>query len=412
MAKILFMNRCFWPDTEATGLLLTELAEDLAASHEVSVICGPANTSARRIWPLLNHDSHGLVRMVRTGGMKLSKRNLLLRLLNLAVYFLLAAIAALRQPADIIVAETDPPMLGALGAILKKLRGCCFVYYCQDLYPDIAEATAGLRNPLLLWCLRGASAFAYRHADAIVVLSEDMAARLRRKGVPAERITIIPNWIDCEKVKPLANPVLLRKPEDAFVVMYAGSLGWPQKLESVLQTAHLMRDDGRVKFVLVGEGARKSALEDTARRARLVNVHFIERQPPSVMSEILATGNLHLIPLAAGAAGCLVPSKVYWTLAAGKPFVAIMDREAEVARLAREFEVGFVAPPSDPAALAKVISEAIDNPDSLKQMGYRGRRLAEQEYDRRRVTRRFAQFLAAIVPSTRPFGAAEVRDEV
>src|SRR5271166_2980469 len=109
MSKILFVNRSFWPDTEATGLLLTELAEDLAVDHEVSVICGPANTSTHRMWPLLRRERYGAVKVVRTFGAKLSKKNLALRVASLCVYFVLASIAAFRERTDVIIAETDPP---------------------------------------------------------------------------------------------------------------------------------------------------------------------------------------------------------------------------------------------------------------------------------------------------------------
>ena len=400
MSKLLFVNRSFWPDTDATGVLLTELAEDLAARHEVTVICGPANTASYRMWPLLRRECYGAVKVVRTFGAKLSKKNLALRLVNLGIYWVLASIAAFRERTDVIIAETDPPLLGVLGAIVKRLKGCRFIYYCQDLYPDIAEATGGLKSRPVLAFLRWCNDFAFRHADAIVVLGADMAGRLQRKGVPAKRMVVIPNWIDCRKVKPQPPATDWRTGNPgAFVVMYAGNLGWAQNLESVLEAARIMRDDRRVKFVLVGDGTRKSSLARAVRLKGLDNVEFIDHHPPSAMSEVLAAGHLHLIPLTAGAAGCLVPSKVYGILAAGRPYVAMMESDSEVARLASEFEVGFVVPPGDADALARTISESMRNPKLLEEMGHRARVLAEQTYDRRLVTHSFAEFLEATLPA-------------
>ena len=398
MSKILFVNRCFWPDSEATGLLLKDLTEDLAVDHEITVICGPANTLPSRRWPLFERENYGPVKVVRTCGMKLSKKNLARRVAGLGIYWVLALIAALRERPDVIVTETDPPLLGLLGAAVKRIRGCRFVYHCQDVYPDIAEATHGLESRLLIAFLGWCNQIAYRKADAIVALAGDMAARLLGKGVNADRIVVIPNWIDCRKLKPQAPSPERRfgHPGD-FVVMYAGNLGWSQKLETVLHTARLMRDDLRVKFVLVGDGARKSSLEQEARVQKLDNVEFVDRQDPSAMSEVLAAGNLQLVPLTAGAAGCLVPSKLYWILAAGKPFVAMMEPEAEVARVAANFEVGFVTPPGDAAALARTISASMEDPRLLEEMGRRARALAEQEYDRALVTHRFAKLLQAVL---------------
>ena len=398
MSKILFVNRSFRPDTDATGVLLAELTEDLAAAHEVTVICGPANTSPSRMWPPLRRECYGPVKVVRTFGARLSKRNLARRLASLGLFWALACLAALRERTDVIIAETDPPLLGALGAIVKRLKGCHFIYYCQDVYPDIAEATRGLKSRPVLALLRWCNQFAYRHADAIVALGADMAARLQRKGVPLGRIVIIPNWIDCRKVKPQKAPPnsKLGNPPD-FVVMYDGNFGWSQDLGTVLETARLMRDDHQVKFVLVGEGCKKSSLVHKASLMALPNVEFIDHHPPSEISEVLAASDLQLIPLSAGVAGCMVPSKVYGILAAGKPFVAMMERHAEVARLASEFEVGFVVPSGDAAALARTISECRSNPVLLEEMGDRARALAEQKYDRRLITRSFAEFLETIL---------------
>jgi colanic acid biosynthesis glycosyl transferase WcaI len=398
--RILFVNRSFWPDTDATGVLLNELTEDLALKHQITVICGPANTpTSRRSLLPFTHENHGSVRIVRTFGARLSKRNLPVRFMNLALYYALAAIAAFRERADVIIAETDPPLLGVLGAMVKRMKNCRFVYYCQDLFPDIATANGGLKSRPLLALLRWCNDVAYHHADAIVVLGSDMLARLRSRGVSGDRTTIIPNWIDCQKVQPLPALGRLRRNRDDFVVMYAGNMGWSQNLETVLQTARLMQADRRVKFVLVGDGAKKTALEREATAKCLDNVEFIDRQPPGDMNGILATGDLHLIPLVAGSAGCLVPSKVYGILAAGRPYVAMMEADGEVARLASEFEVGFVTPPENAGALAETIAGAMKDPERLRQMGRRARALAEEAYDRRLVTRRFADFLETIGPN-------------
>ena len=397
MAKILFVNRSFWPDTDATGFLLTELTEDLSRDHQVTVICGPANTSKARAWPLLRREDHGGVKIVRTFGARFSKRNLAVRIANLGIYWIQALIAALRERADVIIAETDPPLLGLLGAIVKRLKGGPFIFYCQDLYPDIAEATRGLRSRPVLAFLRWCNEFACRNADAIVVLGSDMAGRLECKGVAADRIVVIPNWIDCGKVKPQLPPRGSIRNAGGFVVMYDGNFGWSQDLGTVLDAAELMRDDPHVKFVLIGDGCRKNSLARQARLVRLPNVEFGERHPPSAISEVLAAGDLQLIPLVTGAAGCLVPSKVYGILAAGKPFVAMMEPEAEVARLAVESDVGFVVPPGNAQELARTISHAMKNPALLEEMGERARALAEHSYDRCLITRRFAELVEAML---------------
>ncbi len=392
--KLLLINRCFWPDAEATGQLLGELTEDLSSGSDVTVVAGPSYVGTNQRKGLWRTEARGRVAIVRTWGTRLPKSNLLGRVLNLGTYYVLAAAAALKlgRP-DIIVAETDPPLLGLLGALLKLRWGSRFVYYCQDLYPDIAEATGGVRNRGLLWMLERANRIAYAKADAIVVLGEDMRRRIVGKGVAAEKIVIIPNWIDCEKVVSSSSNPSRSRFGDRFVVMYAGNLGLSQQLESVLAAARRLSADERILFVLVGDGARRQWLLSEARSMGLRNFEILPQQPRETIGELLTAADLHLVPLLAGAAGCIVPSKVYGILAAGRPYVAMMEECADVARMASEHRVGFVTPPGDVDTLVETIRSAMKDPGRLKEMGRRARRLAEQEFDRGVVTRKFARML-------------------
>jgi len=364
------------------------------------------------MWPLTEREQHGAVRVVRTFAPNISKGRGLLRYLDSIVSFGLAGYAALRERAEVIIAETDPPILGSLGAILRFVWRRPFVYYCQDVYPEVGVATGALRNRAMLALLYCSNWIAFRCADAVITLASDMAGLLRLKGVPAGKIAVVPNWIDCSLVKPQAPRADLKaRYSTSFVVMYAGNFGWTQNLESVLEAARLLRYEPGVKFVLVGDGARKGPLEAEARRKGLSNLDFIDRVDPSKMSDVLAAADLHLIPLGSGVAGSMVPSKVYGILAAGKPFVAMMEKHAEVARIASEAEVGFVVPPGDAAALARTITNAMDNRQLLKEMGLRARALAEHTYDRSIVTRRFATFLEAVL-SGEPASAIGDESEV
>ena len=395
--RVLFLNRSFWPDREATGQFLTELCDDLSRDHEVTIVAGPSRRSGFARFRLWSHEQRGKVSIIRTWGTGFSKSNLAGRLVNLGTYYLLAAVVALRLPRpDVIVAETDPPLLGALAAVLKRRWGCRLIYNVRDLYPDIAEVTGGVRNPLLLELLRRANDYAYRRSDLIVTLGHDMAERIVNKGVPADKVVVVPDWVDCERIRPLESNPLRRNFGEKFVVMYSGNIGLSQQLEAVLEAADRLRDDERILFAIIGEGARKKWLEERARAMGLPNVIFLPYQPLENLAESLTAADLHLIPLAPGAAGCLVPSKIYGILAAGRPFIAMMEESAEVAQIARENAVGFVVRPGDVDALIGAIREAVDAPQRLKQMGMRARRLAELRFDRIKVTGRFGSVLASV----------------
>jgi colanic acid biosynthesis glycosyl transferase WcaI len=395
---LLFLNRSFWPDLEATGQFLTELCEDLSSEHEITFIAGPSYHVRTRGYGIIRHETHGEISIIRTWGTRLPKRRLPLRFLNLGTYYMLAGLAALRvKRPDIIIAETDPPLLGALGAMLKRRWDCRLVYNVRDLYPDIAIANGALKSRILLGLLERANRISYRDADCVIVLGEDMRQRLLAKGVPPEKIALVPDWVDCRKIRPIQSSRFRSQLGESFVVMYSGNLGLSQQLETVLDAAARLRDDSQIKFVLVGDGARKSWLVERARKLGLTNIEFLPYRPKEELAESLSAADLHLVPLFPGAAGCIVPSKIYGVLAAGRPFVAIMEGSAEIARLARENSIGFVVNPGDAEGLSRVIQESADKRAELLAMGARARRLAEECFDRRIATRRFADVLNSIV---------------
>jgi len=303
---------------------------------------------------------------------------------------------------DIVIAETDPPLLGVLGALLKWRWNCRLVYNVRDLYPDIAIANGALKNRFLLGLLERANRLSYRSADCIIVLGEDMRQRLLAKGVAPEKLALVPDWVDCESIRPMTSSRFRSQFGQSFVVMYSGNLGLSQQLETVLDAAALLRDESAIRFALVGEGARKQWLVDRARQLGLRNVDFLPYRPREELAESLSAGDLHLVPLFPGAAGCVVPSKIYGILAAGRPFVAIMEDSAEIARLARENSVGFVVQPGDADGLARTIRQAAAEPAELAAMGVRARQLAEQRFDRNIATRKFAEVLSSLMNGELP----------
>lgn len=396
------MNRSFWPDCEATGQFLTELCEDLAVEHRITFIAGPAcnpehAAPAIRRARLWRRERRGQIEIVRTWGTRLPKRKLPFRLLNLGSYFALAAAASLTiERPDLIVAATDPPLLGLLGAWLKRRWSCRLAYNVRDLYPDIAQINDGMRNRPLLNLLAYANRKAFAAADRIIVLGDDMRERIAAKGVAPERITVVSDWVDCAAIKPVTRNPLRDSFGGKFVVMYSGNLGLSQQLETVIEAAGQLRNDAGLLFVLIGEGARKPWMMREVAARGLGNVRFLPYQPKERLAESLAAADLHLIPLKAGAAGCLVPSKVYGIMAASRPFVAMMEANSEVGQLALRHDIGSVVTPGDAWALTAVIRASREHPERLTLMGLKARQLALRCFDKKIVTRKFGEVMAEI----------------
>lgn len=405
--NVLFLNRSYGPDSEATGQLLTELCEDLAPLLDVTVIVGQPTHGPNHCKSRTHGtEMHQRVRIIRVWHTQFPKQSLLGRLINYVSFLIGAFCVAFwtRRP-DIVIAETDPPLLCLIGWCLQRVRRAKLVCYLQDIHPDIGIALGKLRDCWPLHVLRRLLFRIYRGADRVVVLSSDMRDRVAQSGVDPRQIVCLPNWIDTAKIRPVKanNPFRRRHGiEGRFIAMYSGNLGFCQRLEDVISAACVLRDRTDIMFLLVGGGVLKRRLQDQVARLGLKNVRFLPSQPAAELAASLSAADVHLVPLDERVAACLMPSKFYGVLASESPLIAVAPRDCELAQLTLEHGVGVVTPPGDPRALAAVIENLADRAGDLPEMGRRARRLAESCYDRRYAAIRFHALLRSVLDATPP----------
>jgi glycosyltransferase involved in cell wall biosynthesis len=386
---ILLFNRSFWPDIESTGQLLTELCEQLAKKYRVTVIVGRSyyaekeNFKSGRFYTreILNG-----IEILRVRHTRFWKGRLLGRMINWLTYSVLAFLVTLRIQPTMIIACTDPPFLGIVAMSIGYLKSIPFVYYCMDLYPDFALEIGQLKQGFISRVFDYFNKRALYRANLIVSLGVSMRDRLKAKGVPEERIRIIPHWVDTSAIRPISKKdnYFLQKfgLTNKFIVMYSGNIGLSQDFSSILKSIALLDDPSSFYLVFIGEGSGKEALKNEAQSLGLKNVLFLIYQPQDKLSFSLGMADLHLVLLKKGMAGASVPSKVYGIMAAGRTYLAISDKESEPARLSAEFGCGLWAAPQDTKAITKVISWALNHPDELEKMGERGRRISETRFDK------------------------------
>jgi glycosyltransferase involved in cell wall biosynthesis len=384
---VCFFNRSYWPDLGATGQLLTELAEDLVRVHgwDVTVVSGyPLRSDAQAP---ASESRHG-VRIVRAAGSTLDPKAFIGRATNYLTYFTSAAVKglAIGKP-DVVVALTDPPIIG-LAALAAALRsGAPLVFLCEDIFPEVAtlleDFHSGTLNDVLAWINR----FIVQKADRVIALGDTMKRRLvEGKGADPAKVAVIHNWADCRVVTPGPRDNAFARQHglvDRFVALHAGNIGLSQDLEVVLHAAEQLRDRNDIVFVFVGDGAKKKDLQEIAARRDLRNVMFLPFQPRELMDQSYATADVSLISLKRGLAGVIVPSKVYNVLASGRPCVAAVEQECEVADIIQRAGCGFVVAPGDASALRASIVELAANRDRAADMGARAR-AAALEFDRPR----------------------------
>jgi colanic acid biosynthesis glycosyl transferase WcaI len=378
--RICFFNRSYWPDTSATGQLLTELAEGLVAAHgfDVTVVCGPPLTGER----VPRSTVHNGVRVVRAAGTRFNPRRFVGRAANYLSYFASASLAGWRlSRQDVVVALTDPPIIG-LAAVASQPRAR-FAFYCQDVFPEVAALLHDFRSPAADAMLTQVNRYLVRRADRVIALDDTMRRRLiEGKGADAARVTVLHNWADPLMFTdaPRENPFrVAHQLKDRFVILHAGNIGLSQNLDIVLDAAEQLRDDPRVLFLFVGDGTARVPLARAVEERGLAStVKFLPYQKREEMRWSYAAADVCLISLRAGLSGVIVPSKLYSILAAGKPFVGAIDADSSVVRIAREHECGRVVCPDDATGLARAIRELAGNPRELAAMGCRARAAAAE----------------------------------
>jgi glycosyltransferase involved in cell wall biosynthesis len=390
--NICFFNRSYWPDQAATGQLLTELAEDLVQRHgcEVSVVAGRALHAAgdggMSLAPIQRESHHG-VTILRANGTCFRPQRFAGRATNYLTYFASANLAGLDvgRP-EVVVSLTDPPIVGLAALWTARRIGARFVFLCEDIFPEVAALLEDFRNGAVNHALDRVNRYLLREADQVVALGDRMRQRLvEEKGADPARISVIHNWADCDAIVPGAKDNAFARAHglaDRFVVMHSGNIGLSQNLDVLIDAASRLQSRDRLIIAVVGDGARREALEQAAADRGVTNVRFFPYQRKELLHESFATADLFLVSLKPGIEGYIVPSKVYGILAAGRPYVAAVDPSCEAATIAREYGCGVLAAPGDPDALAGAIATLHDDPGTARVMGQRARTAALQ-FDRR-----------------------------
>jgi colanic acid biosynthesis glycosyl transferase WcaI len=389
--NIIFVNRFYHPETPATGQLLADLAEGLAArGHAVTVITARHRDSA------VQEEILAGVRILRVSrtcaGGPPAKAVSFLR-------FHLAAFSAVRRVAragSMLVVMTDPPLLGISAGLAAASRGACCIHWVQDVYPEIVTRLTRHRWAGLLQPLRNT---AWRRAGCCVTLGEDMAALLLRNGVDRRRVVIQPNWAPAG-LEPLPRDTdsPLRREwglAGRFVVAYSGNLGRVHDLDPLLDLATLLRDAPEISFLFVGSGAGERGMRADATSRGLRNVSFLPPQPRERLAASLAVADLHAVTLRPGCEDLVFPSKLYGATAAGRPVLFIGPAGCEVARTVADGDLGLTATRTTLAEAARGIRQLAADPG-------RWRRHAEaaRDFSRRhsamRATETWDRLLSAI----------------
>ena len=410
--SVLILNQFFWPDVAATAQHAFDLARFLAARGDrVSAIASRGVYGQER-GALPRQERIDGIDIHRVGTTIFGGRRLASRALDFVSFNLACLLKALTLPRhDVVICLTTPPFVALIGVVLKALKGTRFVFWTMDLYPDVPIAAGVIRRGSSLHRLFDRlDRFCMRRADSVVVLGRCMRQRIVAKGVSSSKLELINPWSDPVEVRvrparglewPIGTMAATRTGSvgrdgdagvvpnpfreqwgigDRFVIEYSGNCGVGHDVASVCAAIRELKEDDAIRWVFVGGGVMRPRIEEFVANNGVRNVLMRPYQPRERLGELIGLGDVHLVLVADGFGGLLLPSKFYGVMAAARPVIYVGPPDSEVALVIEEVGCGFALPNGDGAALVAAIRSLQSDPAKALAMGLRGRRALESRY--------------------------------
>lgn len=300
---------------------------------------------------------------------------------------------------DVIYLASTPPIQGVLGAVLSKIKRVPFVYNLQDIFPDSLVGTGLSHEGSLLWKIgRWIENYTYRHANRIIVISEDFKKNIMAKGVPEEKIVVIYNWVDQNAVVDIPREKnklfdVYGLDRDKFYLCYSGNIGLTQNMDMLLEVmGELKGEYPEINLILVGDGAYKQQVEAVVSRDGLTNVHLIPFQPYEDISYVFSLGDVGLVISKPGVGANSVPSKTWSIMSASRPVLASFD-ENELKDIISDNKCGIFTKAGDKNAFKDSIISLYNDKSLCLDLGKNGRKFVMDHLTREVGTQRYVDVI-------------------
>ena len=402
--RVLLICAVYPPENAPAGIMTQEWAADLrAAGHEASVLTGWPNHPEGKLFfgyrrLLRRHETVDGIDILRVWHFLPGNKSAPRRIAYWLSFSLSSFLAVLFGPKHDVIYSNTVPLTGPLAVCLaSRLRRIRFVYGIFDIYPEAALEAKAIRPGLIFRLAQKMDKWVCQKAARIRVIGKLQKETLQRRGIPENKVSLIPLWLDGNRFP--AQPRNSRWREengiatDKIVVLYAGTIGLISGAGIVLDAASRMQDQSRVLFLFVGEGALKKELKARTAKQNLHNVRFLPFQPETRLIDVFRSADMGLVTLLKGTGKNSVPSKVLGYLAAGLPVVASVDEDSDVALYLRAGQCGRVCPPQEIQPLESAVRDLLD-PAARTEAGKAARTLFERQFSRAAGTAQCTQFLA------------------
>ena len=284
---------------------------------------------------------------------------------------------------------SNPPFLPFMGYLLYKLRGINYVILVHDVFPEKAIKLNYIpKKGFTAWAWTLLDKKSLQKTSGIIAISESMKSNIENKLVKynfktQKDITVIHNWADAEFIKPIDNDENTFIKENSlggkFIIQYSGNIGASYELEVLVEAARSITDSD-VLFLFIGDGVKKKKLSAMAENYSLKNVMFLPYQKRTMLPHSLTAASVSIITYEKEMEGLLMPSKLYTTLASGKPVISFCTEDSEVGKIICHASCGFSINPDNVKELLEKISFLRNNPEERDRMGKNARKYFEENF--------------------------------
>lgn len=356
------------------------------------------------------------IKIFRLNTPKSNRNGMLLRLGAGVVYTLCALAKLLSRPRyDLVLVVTNPPSSPLAANLYRRFTGTPYVYGIYDLYPDVPVTLKLMSGTHPVVRFSASVQRGWLHGAArVTVLGRCMVEHMyRHYNLPRERMDVITNgsFRDAIVPKEKHGPFREERELSGFVVLYSGNFGMLQDFDTVLDAAKLLKESSpEVTLVMIGQGPRRDHIVERVEREQISNVRVYPFVPKAQMSESLACADVSLVMLEPGAEGLGVPSKFYSILSSGRPTVAVVSEDSEVARVVEEADCGVRVEQCNPEALAEAIRRLAADPERVERMGLNARRVLEEKYTWPTIAEKFYQTFQRVLTEHKRPAASTTRN--
>lgn len=418
--RLLLLIIQFPPDVNSTGLLMAQVFEGLKdQGHEVSVITSfphyagfkIAREYQNKLAERANYKGMDVLRLpVYASG---NKQRMSQRLLSYLSFSMLGTIAGLlkREHFDLIFCTNGSFFTGIAAHVIGKIKEIPFIYNVQDLYPETPVRAGQLTNRRAIAMLERMERYMYQRAAGVSVITDSFRDNIVSKGIPADKISVIPNFVDTDFIRPLpkVNPLSERLGlQDKFVITHAGNLGYVYDLETMLEAARLLERQNEICFLIVGEGVAKAGLERKSESLGLHNVRFLPFLPYEELPWLRAASDVQVSLYKRGSGYYSMPSKVYEIMASARPVLAAADHDTDVWQLVERTRCGLSVEPGNTQALAESVLTLYRSPDLREELGANGRRHAQARYSKSVVISLYQDLFRNVISKGKALPQVEV----